>query len=206
MDRYLALLSPLFWPLATLIIALLFRNDLSKALGRMGQFKYRDLEMTFRDDLRQAEQLARAIPPPAPKEAVVLEVAHDEARELGGRLIVSPTCSEAPAGSASPAIEPAGRPPRESIESAWSVVTRALNKATSAEGDRRASGLTNPDVAARFLVDRGRLGGPEALLVGLLRTLRDRSNRLDQPPPSAEDARRFADLAHRVASRIEELA
>ena len=83
LDRYLVVVrSRSSWPLATLLIALIFRQDVGKALGRVGQFKYRDLELTFRDDLRQAEQLARAIPPPASKGSVVLEVAPDEAKEL----------------------------------------------------------------------------------------------------------------------------
>ena len=59
MDRYITLFGPLIWPLATLAIALIFRKDVGQALGRVGQFKYRDLELTFRDDLRHRGVLHR---------------------------------------------------------------------------------------------------------------------------------------------------
>jgi hypothetical protein len=205
LDRFLMLFSPLVWPLATLTIALIFRRDVGQALGRIGQVKYRDLELTFRDDLRQAEQLARSIPPPAAKGTVVLEVATDEAKPLVGRLIVSPSPSEGlSAGAESPA-GPAGRSPREAVEAAWGAVALTLARTSKAEGDRRAPASMNPTLAARSLVDRGRMAQAEGLLVGLLRTLRDRAVNPNLPSPSAEDARRFVDLASRVASRIEEV-
>lgn len=198
MDRYITLFGPLIWPLATLAIALIFRKDVGQALGRVGQFKYRDLELTFRDDLRQAEQLARSVPPPASavKGSIVLEVAPEETKELVGRLIVSPSSAGASIALA----------PREAVAAVWERVARALVRATSAEGDRQASGLTNPDVAARFLVDRGRLPAPELLLVGLLRTMKDRAADLREATPSAEDARRYVELADRFAARLDALA
>ena len=79
-------------------------------------------------------------------------------------------------------------------------------EAAKAQGDRRTPASTSSELATRFLVDRGRLAPGEGMLVGLLRTLRDRAARLDQAPPSADDARRFVDLALRLASRIDEVA
>jgi hypothetical protein len=187
LDRFLTQFSPLVWPLVTLAIAMVFRRDLGQALGRIGKVKYRDLELTFRDDLRQAEQLDRSIPPPAAKAAVVLEVAPDEARPLGGRLIVSPSTSDgSPERHDSPENPDLSRP-RETIEAAWGVVALALARTSKLN---RGSAVTNPEVGK---------------LVGLLRSLRDRAARLDQPPPSPEDARRFVDLARRAAARIEAL-
>ncbi len=212
MDQFLTSVTPLVWPLATLVIAALFRQDVSKALGRVGQFKYRDLELTFRDDLRQAEQLARSVaPPPTPTPtptkggSVVLEVAAEPAKELSGRLIVAPASSHEVEDDAESPLNLVDRSPREAVEAAWTILQTALARATSSLGDRRATGPTNPDIAARFLVSRGHLAGPEALLVGLLRTLRDRARRLDQPAPSAEDARRFVNLALPFASKIGQL-
>ncbi len=198
------LFGPLIWPLATLAIALIFRKDVGQALGRVGQFKYRDLELTFRDDLRQAEQLARSVPPLAStaKGSIVLEVAPEETKELVGRLIVSPSSAVAvpPSAEAGASVALA---PREAIAAAWERVVRALARATSTEGNRRAPGLTNPDVAARFLVDRGRLAAPESLLVGLLRTMKDRAADPREATPSAEETRRYVELADGFVARLD---
>ena len=178
------LLAPLVWPMATLIIALLFRRDLGQALGRVGRVKYRDLELTFREDLHQAEQLARAIPP-ADKPPVVLEVVDGQAKPMLGRLIVTPSSPdpsiERPGSPESPAV----RNPRESIEAAWGVLARSLERVSS---QRRRRTTMDPGLAK---------------LVGLLRTLGHRATRLDQPPPSVEDARRYAQLAMGVVARVD---
>ena len=106
---------------ATLVIALIFRRDVGQVLGRIGQVRYRDLELTFRDDLRQAEPLARSIPPPAATKApVLLEVAPDEAKPLGGRLIVTPSAGEGQPSAA----ELTGGSPREAVEVPGNVVRR----------------------------------------------------------------------------------
>jgi hypothetical protein len=81
----------------------------------------------------------------------------------------------------------AGHRPREAVEAAWDILDRAL--ARPSKGNR-PSPLANPNVSS---------------LVGMLRTLRDRSARPDQPPPSPEDARRFVDLALGLVAKLEDL-
>jgi hypothetical protein len=176
------LFSPLVWPLATLMIALIFRRDLGQAMGRIGQVKYRDLELTFRENLHQAEQLARSIPS-TDKGSVVLEVARDEPELLTGTLLVAPSMSVLALKPAESSEFLAGSCPHETIEAAWGVLARVSKR-------KRGWASSNPEIAR---------------LVDLLRTLRERAVRPDAPPPSPEDARRFVDLTRQVASRIEEL-
>jgi hypothetical protein len=207
----MTLFGALAWPLATLAIALIFRRDLTLALGRVGQLKYRGLEVTFHEELRQAEEVARSIPSTAsvpvpatlaaPRAAIVLEAETGEGPPLVGHLIGGPSPSTE---GREALVRLAAISPRDAVEGAWCVVGRALVRMATALGDRKALGLSNPDVAARFLVDRGRLAAPEAMLLGLLRTLRDRAAGLDQIPPSPDEARRFVDLALTFASKIEE--
>ena len=178
MERFLTLLGPMVWPLATLLIAMIFRRDVGQALGRVGRVKYRDLELTFRDDLRQAEELAKAIPPP-PKGALALEVAPDEAGPLVGRMI-APLDRRNPPGELD-------EHPREAVGAAWGLVARALAHSPKFN---RVSAAMDRDLDA---------------IIGRLRALRDRAARPDQPAPSHDDARRFIALARRVAARIEEL-
>jgi hypothetical protein len=204
LDRFLTLFGPLAWPLATLLIALIFRSDVTRALGRVGRFKYRDLEVSFREDLHQAEELARSIPAPPPSSPVVLEIETGEAKPLVGQLIGEISPPPSPLEGRETLLNLAARSPREAVETAWGLVGRALVRVAAAHGDFRASGHSNPDLAVRYLVDRGRLADVEVMLVRLLRTLRDRSARLDQPSPSRDEARRFVDLAWKMASRLED--
>ena len=200
----MTLFSTLAWPLASLAIALMFRKEVTLALGRVGRFKYRDLEVTFREDLRQAEELARSMPAPPVKGPIVLELDPGESKPLlVGRLIGDLTPPDAPPEGPESLLKLAASSPREAVERAWFVVGRALVRAARALGNRGDSGVSTPDLAARFLHDRGRLAGPEGLLVGLLRTLRDRAARTDQHPPTPDEARRFVDLALKTVSRIE---
>ena len=195
MQWSISMLGSLAWPLATLALALIFREDLKKAMGRVGQVKYRDLELTFRDDLRQAEALAKSIPPlPPSKNAPVLEVDVHEGKTLTGHLIGDYPAIESPTTTGST---------REAIDDAWKGVVRALLRAATVPGDRRASSHLDPAVAARVLVDQGRLPATGSLLVAHLRALRDRANRPDEPDPSADDARRFGELSRHLAASIE---
>lgn len=199
MNGFVLLSGALAWPMATLGIVLMFRHDLKAMLARVGRVKYRDVEVTFRDDLRQAEVLARSVPAQG---RLVLEV------EPGGP---GPDFGGAIIGGLAPVPRPEGldrlaaRSPRDAVLEAWSAVGKALLKAAATLGDRRAPAPTRAEDAARFLADRGWLAGPEAQLVESLRRLRDRVADHDDLVPSAEEARRFVDLALPLAARVEKL-
>jgi len=221
---FVSLASAMAWPLATLVISFLFRDDIGHMLGRMGRLKYRDLELTFGADLRQAEELARSIPSapaPAPasasalpspatgatKGAVLLEVEASGPNDLGGEIIGKPRgpgrrlADREREGLA----QLAGRSPRDAVFEAWAAIGQGLVKAAATRGDRRAPAPLRVEDAARFLVDRGWLVGPEAQLVERLRAIRDRVADLAGPPPTPEEARRYVALALPVAARLENL-
>jgi len=199
---YVALIGSLAWPIAALAISLIYRQDVKLALARIGQVKYRNLEVSFRDDLRQAEALARSIPA---KGRVVLEVESASVAELGGGIIgefrpatVRPDVSDSLARLAA-------KSPRDAVLESWAIAGQALVRVATTLGDRRAPAPTRADDAARYLVDRGWLAGPEAQLVEQLRMIRDRVAHLDELAPSPDEARRFVDLALPLAARIEAL-
>jgi hypothetical protein len=196
LDRFVSLLGALAWPVATLVIALIFRSDVTRALGRVGWFKYRDLELSFRDNLHNAEEVARSIPAAPASKPTILELDAGVPPMLTGGFLGDLS------QRAIPSTDVAARTPRDVVESAWGEVCNTLVQAATGLGDQRVSGLEDPDVASRFLIERGALPKPEAMLVGLLRNLRERA-RLDPRPLSADDARRYVDLARKVAARIE---
>ena len=220
----IALIDALAWPLAMLAVSLLFRHEVRGILARLGQFKYAGLEMTFRDELRDAETLARAIPRPevhldtAPAARVLLEVGTDAANELVGTLVspegptstsvvvASPTRDESrSAGRTAPVHRIWGNSPRRGVIETWGELQRGLLQAASHLGDRRAPAPVRVEGAVRFLVERGWISGVEGQLVERLRTLAEQVEAHDGPPVSRDEARRFVDLAVPLIGRIAEL-
>ncbi len=203
LNWYVSLLGTVAWPLSTLGIALLFRQDVKRALGRIGQFRYRDLEVTFRAELQQAESLARSMPPAPPKQAAVLEIEPGGFVPLARPLLGDVTRPVAPLREREELMAKAARSPREAVAGAWDVVTEAIVRTAQSVAERGVSRLDDPDTALRYLVDRGWLTGAEAMLVGLLRSLHDRAASPDRTAPSVDEARRFVELSLEVAGRIE---
>ncbi len=210
MNGFVSLIGSMAWPLASLSIAYLFRHEVRLALGRVGRVKYRDFEMTFHEDLHQAESLAKAIAPgPAPR--VVLEVGQGEPIELAGSMIGDlggvVVASIVPPGSrgGEGLARIAARSPREAMLGGWDEVGRALLAASARLGDRRAPSPTRAVDALDSLVARGWLAGPEARLIERLRAIRDRVARLDEasPAPTPDEARRYLDLALPAAARLD---
>ena len=132
----MTIVGPLAWPATALFLAMMFRDDIRRSLGRVGRLRYRDLEVTFRDDLRQAEALAKSLPiapeparPPAspiPLPAIVLEAGRDEDRVIAGRMIgdLGPPAPR-PVEDREALVGLARESPREAVEAAWGVVGRA---------------------------------------------------------------------------------
>ncbi len=215
------LISALAWPSAVLVIAFLFRHEVRGVLTRLGQFKYGGVEMTFRDDLRDAETLARAVPatPSSSDNAqplrVQLEVGANDAAELVGTLVGHETSTATTVLVASPVrAEPrpgrsveaflrlCGESPREGILEAWADLRNVLIQAAATLGDRRAPAPVRVEGAVRFLVDRGWINTVEGQLVERLRGLASQVEHRAGAPVSLEDARRFVELAVPILIRV----
>jgi hypothetical protein len=200
LNGFVSMINALAWPIATVGLALLFRRDVKSMIARIGHLKYRDVEVTFRDDLQKAEALARSIPSPP---RVVLEAeSGSSAPKLGGEIIGG----HKPASPIQGELDRlASLSPREAVLEAWSIVGQALIKASSKLGDRRAPAPIRAEDASRYLIDRGWLAGPEAQLVDRLRALRDKVAHTEEIAPSVDEARRFVELSLSLVSRIETL-
>lgn len=173
----------LAWPLVTLAIALIFRHDVTRALGRIGRFKYHDLEITFRQELCHAEELARKLPPPtasspAPKadDSIILELHPGQDQPFFRRF----SDVETRVKERRSLLQLAERSPRKAIESAWDQLGEVIGP-----GRNR------------------RLSSDESRLIGLLQMLKDHAGVIDREPPTSDEARRFVELACPLRSRIE---
>ena len=224
-DGLISLITALAWPLAVLAIPLIFRQEVRGILARLGQFKYAGLEMTFRDELRDAETLARAIPradvtlDPTPATRVQFEVGEGEATELVGTLVspdlpVLNSITVATPGRTDPRPAPAtppvhriwGNSPRAGVLEFWDDLKRNLLRAATQLGDRRAPAPVQVEGAVQFLVSRGWISGVEGQLVERLRTLAELVEHPEGPPLSRDEARRFIDLAGPLVARISVLS
>ena len=121
---------------------MIFRREIGQASGRLGRVKYRDLELTFREDLRQAEALARTIPIANSGGAstpgrVLLEGDSTPGPTLGGAMIVAAMSTDTKT-KGKPAPVPASPSPRESIFLAWDELGQALIQAAARLGGRRS--------------------------------------------------------------------
>ena len=199
MNGFVSLFQVLAWPLATLAILILFRRDVGRALDRVGHFKYRDFELSFREELHLAEEMARKLPPPTPRLSIVYEVGEGEVNDLGGKLIGGAPDPLVPAGVAEEPTHPSDPAPREMIEAAWGLVERELIRTGKGSARRPPS---SPEKLIRDLSNRGDLTPAEIELVRSMKTLRDRASRLDTRTLTTARVRRYLDLATSLRSRI----
>ena len=219
LNGILPLVGTMVWPVALVVLAALFRREISQASGRLGRVKYRDLELTFREDLRQVEALARAIPVPTPTEVTVAGPAalptpgqplmesdrHPNGPMLGGTMIVAapPSGAAVPPAVSRRRNPPVEASPREVIVDAWAALGRTLIRAAVRRGDRRVPrSPIRADDAVRFLVMKGAITDDEARLFDALRKLWAQVDRLAGASLGDDEARRFAEATARLAARL----
>ena len=207
MNGVLAYVNALAWPVALVVLALIFRREIGQASSRLGRVKYRDLELTFREDLRQAEALARTIPAvaaaalaPAPGQ-VILEGDTTPGPNLGGAMIVAamPTDPSAKGKGKDATVAPS---PREMISQAWEELVQTLIRAAARVGGRRTPAPSRADDAVLYLTGRGWLSVDESRLFAGLSKLRDQVDQLDGAVIGVEEARRFVEAAKRLTARV----
>ena len=191
-------------------------------LTRLGQVKYGGVEVNFRDDLHQAEALARAVPrgegaavPALAPAKIHLEAAAGDPAELTGTLVgreaSTATTVLVAAGSKGERraprtlecyLEACQASPRLGLLEAWDDLNRGLLQASTHLGDRRAPAPVRAEAAVRFLVDRGWLNGVEGQLIDRLRRISDLVAGRQGPPVILDDARRFVELVVPLIQRV----
>lgn len=206
----LPLVASLAWPTALVVLAVLFRREIGQASGRVRRVRYRDLEVTFLEDLLQVEALARSIPGPVsdaePAPTLpgpgrpLLEVDIGGLPALG-RGLIAPV--QPPALATRRKNNAAQATPREVIVEAWAELGQNLIRSAALRGDRRTPGSPmRADNAAAFLRRLGVMTDAEGRLYDALRKVWDQVDQLAGASLSADEARRFAEAAGRLAARF----
>jgi len=182
------LLQAVTWPAALIVISVMFRADVRQLLDRLVRLKIKDVEAQFQRELRESEDLASQVIEPRR-----LLGAHGESvrmiHELDG-LVVPVSIP-----IAIPVLASSRRTPLASIEESWAELAFAAD---------RAAGTTGTGIdPVRTLVEKGILGGSTLLLFERLRQLRMQVAQQAGWEPSADAAKRYADLARKLATKIE---
>jgi hypothetical protein len=168
-----AIIQAMAWPVASVIIAMMFRTEIGRAMERLVRLRFHDVEAQFRHDLLQSEDLAAGNEPRRLHDLpnVVRRMTHE--LDLSGQQWQART----------PAVR---------IREAWSRVTAASD---------RAAGTAGIDPLPT-LIERGLLPGMNLLLFERLRRLRAQLDLATDWQPSSSDADRFVKLAHTLAARL----
>jgi hypothetical protein len=154
------------WPLAALLIALVFRTELRKLLGRIRKGKVGPAEFEFEETVRVLSTEAKGLnlPPPAAPLALPKGVAHSAE-------------------------------PRATILQAWVEVEDALNHLAYAKAPDAQALPGSTYAAIRQLANSGVIGPEYIALLNDLRSLRNQAVHELEFKPSSESVLGYVKLA-----------
>ncbi len=185
METVVALVRALAWPVTVVLLVLLFRAEITKLMSRLSELKYRDVAARFSAELDVAEENAASAdlltvkrPKPKPEN----EKTYGGLSELVDRL--------------------ASESPRAAALEAWRHLELATETAAGKLGMK-----TRPHAAAtqvlRALVEQGMFNGAVLVMYERLRRMRNEAAHMKDFTLNATEARRYADLVLRMASKVE---
>ncbi len=82
-DFVSSLISSLAWPLVVLTVSVMMRRQIAELLGRIGSFKYKDLELSFSKNMEEVRKLSENKPKSKMKAAPVPEAKVSQASKSG---------------------------------------------------------------------------------------------------------------------------
>jgi len=185
LDSLAKILASIAWPIAAVIVAYYFKQEIALLLGRLKRFKAGNSEAEFGDLLREAEATADpAIQPDTPEEPVK------------------------PADAEEAVIHPRG-----SVISAWIKVENALFRlyktyttTTSAHRGARKNMRPSDVMMLRELVNFGALPLSLEQTFMTLRLMRAKAAHEEEFEASPEDVVGFINLAQQLVSTFEDAA
>lgn len=220
-----AIIGSVAWPIAAVILALVFKGHLVKLLHRMVSFGVAGATATFDRELDRAEAVADRI-----EEGVVTVTSKipelDAAADGGDALNANKTAlrdseqvsrvelmnalqdlrgainSRSNATSDVRFEDVAAISPRLAILDAWGTVNRALAHASDSAGLRTISNRS--DAMPRLLEQAGKITPETKDLIGHLRSLRNTASHATESAFTLYDAERYQALARSVIEQLEQ--
>ena len=179
MEYIVKIIDSVVWPIAAIWIAYIFRGELRALLGRMSQFKYKDVEAKFDKQLNKAEITASNL-----KKELPVDWEKATTRGVLTQYEQFKRIAEAS--------------PRAAILEAWLDVEVAVFAAAEKAG--LASSPNSPTLLAEHLISLKHI--PEEILSVFhsLRKLRNQATHMPDFTLTEEEAERYLELALKVAN------
>ena len=179
MEAVVQLLSAIAWPVAAIILALIFRAELRQVMRRLSAFSYKDAKAEFKHALEEVEGEIRSLPKSSPPQS-------ERDTALGGPETLS---------DYERLLRIADISPRAAVMEAWREVeigTKHVTDAYSIPTTGQIAGVK----AIQELVNRGLLPSMLLSIYERLRRLRSRAAHAPDFVVDEEQAERFIEAAN----------
>lgn len=200
-----SLVGSLAWPIATVIIACIFRAQISGLLARIRELAHGDTKVTFNEDVKKIEAKMDAVEATTPRIAMGAgDAVGSSTADFHGTTIIRPPRSSASTQSLLDAVELVTDSPTEAVLNSWkfiSVAVADLAKRHKIDTPKPYMGRTF-DVAKQ-LKEAGILTSQMMTILAQLRKTRNAAAHGE--PVDAEGALRYVQLVSRFLTLIEPL-
>jgi hypothetical protein len=185
MNIFVRIVEALAWPVTAIVIVLLLRLQIEKLLGRLSQLKFKDVEATFGQQLREAEADLR--------QAEDSQVIVGSSRLKGAEYYSDALNNLTRISQMSPSA---------GIAEAWRYVELAARKAADTLGITMI-GSVGESQAIHTLVDKGILSSNVISLYQRLRQMRAEAVHSRDASVSTLQAENYIELALRLALELD---
>ena len=181
MEAIVGLIHAIAWPLTVFTLAILFRREVRAVLARLSRLKYKELEATFDEGLREVEKLAHAATIPPPERVKQIESLTPGTEERLTRLVeISP---------------------RAAITEAWIEVESAISFAAERLDISNKDHISQPKLV-QMLHEKGIMNNEVVTTYNRLRSLRNEAAHTQDFALSITETERYVDLAKGLAAFI----
>lgn len=185
-DLIVRIFEAVAWPITILLITLIFREQLSRAVLGLSKLRFKGLELEFEKSLKDAEDKARGLRLASPQDIRALPEA------------IEPTSAYARL------LEIAAISPRASVTEAWRTIefcTMELAKAHDIQVRGAIAGArVIHNLVQKEIIDEGTLD-----LYANLRKMRNKAAHASEIDIDFEEAIRYVDLALSMVHRLQML-
>jgi hypothetical protein len=186
METLIQIIDSLGWPITILIIALIFKSELSKLLLKLSTLKYKDFEAKFGHQLEVVEKKVKELPKPKFKKAPPPEIEEKSKEEETDfdRLIRIAEIS-----------------PRAAIAEAWTEVEIAARKAANQAKLKINKPESVINIANAF-INEGVFNDAVLTALNEIRDLRNKAVHMEDFNISHNEAIKYIDLAFNLAFEL----
>jgi hypothetical protein len=182
-DLIVRILEVIAWPITIIVIVLVFKGQLGRIILSLSKLRFKDIEVEFGKELKDAESIAKELRLPKPAEV----------RRVKEPLTITPVYDRL--------RQVAEISPRAAVTEAWMIVEAATTEAARAQGIKAIRARTGRE-AIHDLAEKTRLQEGTIELYDYLRRMRNNAAHSFEFEINYKDVIRYIDLALSLAHRL----